>query len=501
METTTRIQTERVDDFVLLIEMLKQAGLAEIVDRHIPRHGLQQGLSWGWVTVVWLSHIVSQGDHRKVTVRDWAAQAHETLERCTGLDIRDTDFTDDRLSIVLRELSKPAAWQAIEKDLGERIMRVYDLEAKRVRLDATTVSGCHEGGDGRLFQFGNSKDDPTLRQVKVMMSALDPLGMPLTTSVVSGERADDGLYAPSIDRMDRMVGAKGLLFVGDCKMSSLATRAHVHRLGHHYLAPLALVGETGREMPAWIDEAVSGLHALTPVYAKVDGGEPKLLGRGYERTRSCTAREDAETICWEERIFVFNSKDYAKARERGLEQRLSTACAKLNALTPAPGRGKRQVREEEQLVQAAQAILSAHGVEGLVAYSFERREEIEIRYVGRGRGGIERPRRAVSKVRYEITSVERREEAIAALKKTLGWRAYATDCGEEGLSLEEAVLAYRNEWLVERGFHRLKGAPLSLDPVFVKRDDQIAGLINLLGIALRLLTLIEFVSLRQGCMI
>jgi transposase len=59
METTIRIQTERVDDFVLLIEILKQAGLAEIVDRHIPRHGLQQGLSWGWVTVIWLSHIVS----------------------------------------------------------------------------------------------------------------------------------------------------------------------------------------------------------------------------------------------------------------------------------------------------------------------------------------------------------------------------------------------------------------------------------------------------------
>ncbi|MGD9505555.1 MAG: hypothetical protein AB7W37_11635 [Syntrophobacteraceae bacterium] len=93
--------------------------------------------------------------------------------------------------------------------------------------------------------------------------------------------------------------------------------------------------------------------------------------------------------------------------------------------------------------------------------------------------------------------MERREEAVAALKKTLGWRAYATDCGEDELSLEEAVQAYRNEWLVERGFHRLKGAPLSLDPVFVKRDDQIAGLINLLGIALRLLILIEFV-VRRG---
>jgi hypothetical protein len=194
---------------------------------------------------------------------------------------------------------------------------------------------------------------------------------------------------------------------------------------------------------------------------------------------------------------IQNSEDYARAREWGLERRLSTACAKLNALTPAPGRGKRQIREEEQLARAAQAILSAHGVEELVAYSFQRREEIEIRYVGRGRGGIERPRRTVSKVRYEITSVERREEAIAALKKTLGWRAYATDCGVGELSLEEAVHAYRNEWLVERGFNRLKGAPLSLDPVFVKRDDQIAGLINLLGIVLRLPTLIEF-KVRRG---
>jgi transposase len=51
--------------------------------------------------------------------------------------------------------------------------------------------------------------------------------------------------------------------------------------------------------------------------------------------------------------------------------------------------------------------------------------------------------------------------------------------------------------LIERGFHRLKGAPLSLNPLFVKRDDQVAGLTNLLSIAVRLLTLLEFVVRRQ----
>src|SRR5215813_9252887 len=42
------------------------------------------------------------------------------------------------------------------------------------------------------------KDDPTRPQIKVMMGSLDPLGMPLSTDVLSGERADDGLYIPII---------------------------------------------------------------------------------------------------------------------------------------------------------------------------------------------------------------------------------------------------------------------------------------------------------------
>ncbi len=43
---------------------------------------------------------------------------------------------------------------------------------------------------------------------------------------------------------------------------------------------------------------------------------------------------------------------------------------------------------------------------------------------------------------------------------------------------------------------------MSLDPLFVNRDDQITGLTNLLSIAVRLLTLIEFVvrrSLKRNC--
>ena len=59
------------------------------------------------------------------------------------------------------------------------------------------------------------------------------------------------------------------------------------------------------------------------------------------------------------------------------------------------------------------------------------------------------------------------------------------------------VLAYREEYLVERSLGRLKGQPLSLRPLYVERDDHATGLIRLLAIALRVLTLLEFVVRRR----
>jgi transposase len=74
---------------------------------------------------------------------------------------------------------------------------------------------------------------------------------------------------------------------------------------------------------------------------------------------------------------------------------------------------------------------------------------------------------------------------------------YATNQGAEQLTLAQAVLAYREEYLVERGMGRLKGQPLSLTPMYVERDDHATGLIRLLVIALRVLTVLEFVVRRR----
>ena len=158
---------------------------------------------------------------------------------------------------------------------------MYELKPERVRVDATTVSGYHANGKKTLFQYGNNKDDLSLAQVKVMLASLDPLGLPLVTQVVAGNTSDDPLYIPTVDRVLQIIEGKGLLFVGDCKMSALSIKAHIHRCEQHNFCPLAQTKKTEQEMKEWIEAVNTDKYELRPIYVENEEGERKMLAEGY----------------------------------------------------------------------------------------------------------------------------------------------------------------------------------------------------------------------------
>jgi transposase len=490
------IITERVDDVALLIGQMVKMGLPEVLDRHIPRHWKQRGLSWGWTAVLWLAHILTEGDHRKVSVEAYIKGMKHTLSRLTAQAIEPLDFSDDRLGHLLKHLSKSRYWHGIEQDLNERSIEVHALPQNVIRCDATTVSGDHEVTAGGLLQFGHSKDDPTRPQIKVMMGSLDPLGMPLSTDVLSGERADDGLYIPIIDRIRAGLSKSGLLFVGDCKMSALDTRGHIVRHQHVYLSPLPLTGATAEAMEAWIAEGVAKDEAgeLERIFRTNDRGHEVLAAEGYEFDRPCCAQEGEEA--WTERVLVVRSPAHAARQTAGLETRLVNAEKNLAALTPPRGRGKRQITDEATLLEAISTVLKAQRVGGLLSVEWEKQTERKTQYVGRGRGSASREKRVIKHIRSHITRIVRQGDNIAALTGRFGWKAFVTNAVQKRLSLTDAVLCYRNEYRVERIFNRLKSR-LHIAPMFVKLNEQIEGLTHLLTLGVRVLTVMEFVLRRS----
>lgn len=475
------------------IGLANRLQLAEVLNGHMGTHRLQQGLNNGQLAVGWLAYILSQADHRKSAVREWANDRPQLLSHLLGQPIRAVEFSDDRLGGVLHRLSDDTTWEAIERELWAATVAVYALELAGIRLDSTTSYGYHQVTDDGVMQLGHSKDHrPDLPQLKLMAAAAEPAGQLIASDVHPGQCADDPLYIPLLQRVRGIVGRRGLLYAGDCKMAALATRAEIVAHGDYYLVPLPRTGETAAQVENWVTALVDGAQEATLLW---DG--ERLLGAGYECERPLSAMVDGHPVHWTERVQVIRSRALAQRQQVTLAKHLVAAEAEVLALTPAPGRGKRQMRDEAALRAAIARVLERHDVAGLLTVTWERHETSVTCYAGRGRGGPARPTRTEVQVRYVITGVERNEAAIAARQHRLGWRVQVTTAPKALLPLPQAVRHYRRGWSLERDFHLVKDLPLGLSPLFVWKEDQIQGLTRLLTLALRLLTLLE-TQVRRG---
>lgn len=487
----SKIVAERVDDIPVLLMHLQQMGVAELLDEHFPTHGNWQGLSLGWTATIWLVHILSRADHRLNRVQDWVAQHELTLGACSGQEIKEGDFTDDRLASVLRYLNEDEAWLGYEQSQGQCLLRVYELQEAPVRLDTTTASTYQDEDPVGLFQRGVSKDHrPDLAQVKAMLATLDPLGLPLATRVVDGSRADDPLYEPVIEQVRATLNRAGVLYIGDSKMGAQATRASVQAHQDYYLVPLSAKQLPESEMQAYLQPVWDGRQELIDIERPQADGQTRKVAEGYESQKTLCVEYDGRRVVWVERRLIVRSLNHAAAQEAGLRERLDKAQAALEELS-CPRQGKKRLNSLEAYQQASEAIVSRYRVEGLVDVQCTKaRLERAVRGYG------ERPARRESESHFELT-VTVVQPVLEQRIQRLGWRVYATNASPESFGLAQAVLAYREQYIVERGFARLKGQPLSLTPMYLQREDHVTGLVRLLSIALRALTLFEFVIRRR----
>ena len=491
MHEIPNIITERVDDIPLLIEQMQRMGLPTLLDTHFPTHGNWTGLSLGWVSTIWLSSMLSRGDHRMVHGEPWVAKRLWTLGFTTGQAVMRVDCTDDRLEIVLRRLSDDTRWAAFESALNQHTVRVYDLSTARVHVDSPSASVYATVSEGGLFQCGPRKDErPDLPQGKVVQAVLDPLGMPLATDVVSGERADDPLYLPCIARVQASRGRHGLFYVGDCKMASRDTRARIAAAGDVYLCPRPQVQLDQGEFDAALEAVGHGEHVLSPVVREGPKGQPEVIAEGDEYPVAMRQKGEGQGESWTERRLVVRSVRQAHAAEAALRARVAKAMAQIEALNQR-GRGKKRFETVSAFRQAVVAIVPRYSVEDLVWFRLNPYDTPRPVRAYRGQPArVDHDRHAAVEVRVDAAALE-------ATIHRLGWRVYGTNQPGASLSLAHAVLASRSAYQVERSLGRLTGRPLSLTPMDVQRDDHAPGRIRLWSIALRVLTLVECVGRRQ----
>jgi transposase len=482
-------EIERIDDIPLLWEQLKTMGVIKLFDKYFPPHPNWEGnLTPGEVVACWLCFILSRGNHRISHVEGWAEQRLHLLAALTGKTARPLDFSDDRLAHLLNHLGDGRAWPAFEQELSGELLRVYELNVQIVRLDATTAKTYAGVSEDGLFQFGHSKDHrPDLAQVKISMSSLDPLGLPVSTTIVNGNSADDPLYEPEITQVRKTVGNRGLLYVGDKKMAGLETRAFIVGGGDYYLCPLGLKQLSESQRESLIGEFFAKQYE-PQIIVHPHTGEP--IGIGFEINVERTAPfTGGDRATWGERILAFSPFERALREAKELDDAIESAQRELLKLNERK-QGKKCL-DAEQTAQACAQIVKRQGIEGILNWRVETQVfEREVR------GWKGRPARTESQQQCEV-KVELEPAVLFKRRQELGWSFYATNNKQERLPLEQAVFVYRGQYTIEQAIARLKGCRLGVAPLFLRLDLHVAGLIHLLVIGLRLLCLVQFVVRRQ----
>jgi len=484
---------ERVDEIPIIFHKVKQMGIQERIDRFWPTHGNWQGLSYGQLAVLFMIYVIHSMNHRLSGMEKWVTEHQYLLAQLTGWTVTPKDATDDRLGLLIEafgtDLEQLLQYQ-IEQ--GASIVQAYALPTAVGRFDLTSFNVCHAADPSTqegVLAFGHSKDHrPDLLQFKQSLGTLDPCGVPLLTMTLKGNSADDPHYLPAWQQMMETLGNRDFIFVGDCKMGALKTRFKIAQSGGIYLCPLPMTGQVPEQLNAWLDQLPATPEAIYLPSKKE--GEFRKIGQGFEMTKVITGEDESGEIQWTERWFVVHSDHHAKKQQASFLNRLEKAEKAVKSSQP---KAKESGEEWEDRLKK---MIEEQGVSPFLTIKTQEKTRTVKRYLKPGRPTENTP--CCHEVYSELScTVERQVEAIKIHQQRMGWRIYVSNASSSQMTLQQSVQYYRDEYTVERGFHRFKGGALPVLPLFVRIDERIKGLVFVLFMCLQVLTLIDFVARRE----
>jgi transposase len=471
------VTNEQVNSLPLLLGLMIDMGLRELIDTHVTPHGNWEGASVGTLLCIWLSHILQERDHRLVSVREWVEERRQTINSLLGVTLRDTDCTDDRLARILTLLGDPHTQVALDAALLQRWIRVYRLPTDTVRLDSTTVSVYHEDvKDDSLLQHGWSKEHrPDLRQFKLMLASLDPLGLPICCQPVAGNRSDNPLYVPAYQAAVAALGTTDVLIVGDSKMGDLPTRGHIVAGGSRYLSAYRPPAASA-ELAGWVSDALAHPERWVRLeHVDRRTGEVVLdaVVDSFRREQTWLDPATGQGHAWSERVLLVQGTTYQRGLRRLREEALARLTSDLLKLAQPPTRGRKRYGEQAELAEVVRKRVAEAKLEGVV------QSELQMVSLPKGESA------------WVVAAVWVNLAAWQAMVERLAWQVYVTNTTAETCPVAAVVASYHQQPVHEHSFSRLKTRNLHLRPVFLRDETRLQGLVWLLCLAVRVLVLTE----------
>lgn len=471
------VQTKGVGFAPILRHYFEKCGIAEIIDQNVPLDPRRKILTHGEASVAMITSILFQ----VLQLYRVCKFARET----TVLDvifpeIDPNEYFDDRLADTLDAVYKYGIGN-LETLLTQRMITEFEITSDICHNDTTSASvygQCNKNrtADSIKITFGYSKKHRhDLKQFVWSLSVSSDSAFPLFQKAYSGNTSDVDTYVEQWHNLIDLLGRRDFLYVADSKIITKENMAYIHDNEGFFIAPAPMYESY-----------------KTTFYDALDQHDQEILipykdrdNRGFEVPLTFSHEKKDYPF---RMIILYDHGLFARKR-RTRENRIAKTRSAFDELSTKLNRYK--LKTEAAISKACAEILKKYHTTEFFEYRITNDPVVTYKNAKRGRipNGKTPEKVAVVKDHFRVELVFN-ESAFETELYRCGYYPLMTNKPKEDLSIEEAMMAHKNQYKSEHTNRRAKSG-YSLEPIYLQTPERIEALLLLFKVALQVIVLIE----------
>jgi transposase len=471
------VKTKPVGFAPILAHYFEKCDIVDIIDEHVPTDPRRKVLTHGQACIAMITGILFQV-MQLYRICQFAKESTVLDVLLPG--IAPQEYFDDRLADTMDALYDYGLGN-LEIMITSAMIKAFDIKTEICHNDTTCALMFGDADNRRSDQaititFGYSKQyRKDLKQLIWSLSVSSDSAFPLFQQAYSGNTGDVETYVQQWHNLIDLLGKRDFLFVGDSKVASKENMAHIHDHGGYFLSPLPMYATYEKAFADALDQ-----HEQEELIAYKD-----RLNRGFEVP--LIIEHDGKAYPF--RMIVLFDHGLFHRKKKSLDQRIEKTRKAFDELSSKLNRYR--LKEEGAIGKACQAILNKYKTDDYFAYTLHNNPLVTYKNSKRGKPSATGPVEKVPVVQdcFRV-DLQFNQSAYDQAIGRAGYYPLVTNQCAWQLSINDAMMAHKNEYKVEHIFRRSKSG-YDLEPIYLHTPERIETYLFLFKIALQIVVLIE----------
>ena len=473
----TNVHTKPVGFAPILAHYFKNCGIVDIIDTNVPTDPRRKVLTHGEAAIAMITGILFQV-MQLYRICEFAKES--TVLDALLPDIAPQDYFDDRLADTLDALYDYGLGN-LETMITNSMINAFDIKTEICHNDTTCAltfgdADKHRSDHAIKITFGYSKQYRNdLKQLVWSLSVSSDSAFPLFQQAYSGNTADVDTYVEQWHHLIDLLGETNFLFVGDSKVATRQNMAHIHDHDGFFLSPLPMYSSYEKAFNDALDH-----HDREELISYKN-----RFNRGFEAPLIV----NHEGKDYPFRMIILFDHGLFHRKKKSLHQRIEKTQKAFDELSSKLN--TYNLKKEAAIDNACQAILKKYKTGDFFDYTLNNDSLVTYKNSRRGKPSTKSPAEKVmvAQDRFSIDLGFNQSAFDQALSRA-GYYPLVTNQPASELSIEDTMIAHKNQYKVEHNYRRSKSG-YHLEPIYLHTPERIESYLFLFKIALQVIVLIE----------